>query len=167
MKRQLLQVLLLTGSAWVLVTNPAQGEKVQRSSLSNSTIKNNNQQLLLLSSAQPVEPTRDRRHSQVEETINSADRLVQSPTPSSPSANQVIEVTSVKANATDNGMEVILETPRGEQLQVSNRNQGNSLIADIPNAQLRLPNGDGFTFRSEKPIAGITEITLTGLTQES
>lgn len=86
---------------------------------------------------------------------------MQSPTPSSPSANQVIEITSVKANATDNGVEVILETPRGEQLQVSNRNQGNSLIADIPNAQLRLPNGDGFTFRSEKPIAGITEITLT------
>jgi iron complex outermembrane receptor protein len=58
-------------------------------------------------------------------------------------------------------VEVILETPRGTQLQVSNRNQGNSLIADIPNAQLRLPNGNGFTFRSEKPIAGITEITVT------
>lgn len=50
MKRQLLQVLLLTGSVWVLVTNSAQGEKVQRTSLSSSTIRNN-QQLLLLSSA--------------------------------------------------------------------------------------------------------------------
>lgn len=161
MKRQLLQVLLLTGSVWVLVTNPAQGEKVQRSSLSNSTNRNNNQQSLLLSSTQTVEPTRDRRHSQVERMINNADRLVQSPTPSLPSANQVIPVTSVKANATDKGVEVILETPRGEQLQVSNQNQGNSFIADIPNAQLRLPNGDGFTFRSEKPITGITEITIT------
>ncbi|MEH2249028.1 AMIN domain-containing protein [Nostoc sp.] len=37
----------------------------------------------------------------------------------------------------------------------------NSFIADIPNAQLRLPSGEAFTFRSEKPLAGITEITVT------
>jgi iron complex outermembrane receptor protein len=72
-----------------------------------------------------------------------------------------ISVTGVKANPTDKGVEVILQTSFGQQLQVVNRSTGNSFIADIPNAQLRLPSGDAFTFRSNKPLAGITEITVT------
>ena len=51
----------------------------------------------------------------------------------------------------------------GEQLQITNRSAENNFIADIPNAQLRLPSGDAFTFRSEKPVAGITEITVTNI----
>ncbi|MCL6753450.1 TonB-dependent siderophore receptor [Nostoc sp. CCCryo 231-06] len=82
--------------------------------------------------------------------------LVQSPTPTS----EIIPVTGVKANPTEKGVEIILETPLGEQLQVTNRNTENNFIADIPNAQLRLPNGNAFNFRSEKPTAGITEITV-------
>lgn len=74
---------------------------------------------------------------------------------------EVVQVTQVKANPTDKGVEVILQTTKGEQLQLVNRNIGNSFIADIPNAQLRLPSGEAFTFRSDKPIAGITEITVT------
>ena len=46
-------------------------------------------------------------------------------------------------------------------MQVVNHSAGNSYIADILNAQLRLPNGNAFVFRSEKPITGITEITVT------
>ncbi|MBD2488342.1 TonB-dependent siderophore receptor [Aulosira sp. FACHB-615] len=78
-------------------------------------------------------------------------------------AQSTVVITGVKANPTDKGVEVILETNQGEQLQVTNRGEGNNLIVDIPNAQLRLPNGDAFTFRSEKPIAGITEITVTNV----
>ncbi|MEH1844261.1 MAG: AMIN domain-containing protein [Nostoc sp.] len=80
-----------------------------------------------------------------------------------PAQNQqgkVVQVTSVKANPTNKGVEVILQTDKGQQLQVVNRSNGNNFIADIPNAQLRLPSGDAFTFRSEKPIAGVSEITL-------
>ena len=73
----------------------------------------------------------------------------------------VIQVTSVKANPTAKGVEILLETSQGEKLQIINRSAGNSYIADIPNAQLRLPSGEAFTFRSEKPITGITEITVT------
>ena len=80
---------------------------------------------------------------------------------SSTPASGVVQVTAVKANPTAKGVEVILQTTKGEQLQITNRSAGNSFIADIPNAQLRLPNGDGFTFRSEKPLAGIIEITVT------
>ncbi|WP_439566520.1 AMIN domain-containing protein, partial [Gloeocapsopsis crepidinum] len=72
----------------------------------------------------------------------------------------VVPVTGVQANPTAKGVEVILQTPQGEQLQVTNRNIDNNFIADIPNAQLRLPSGEAFTFRSEKPVTGITEITV-------
>jgi iron complex outermembrane recepter protein len=35
--------------------------------------------------------------------------------------------------------------------------------ADIPNAQLQLPSGEAFTFRSENPVTDINEITVTNL----
>ncbi|MBX9257858.1 TonB-dependent receptor [Desmonostoc muscorum CCALA 125] len=107
--------------------------------------------------------------SEIELPGTSAQMLVQSPTPTNPpnpeqtSGDQVIPITGVKANPTQTGVEVILETPLGEQLQVTNRSTDKNFIADIPNAQLRLPNGDAFIFRSEKPVAGITEITATNV----
>ncbi|MEH2120862.1 TonB-dependent siderophore receptor [Nostoc sp.] len=75
--------------------------------------------------------------------------------------SEVIQVTSVKANPTSLGVEVILQTSKGQQLQVVNRSSGNNFIADIPNAQLRLPNGEAFTYRSTSPIAEVSEITVT------
>ncbi|UKO96904.1 TonB-dependent siderophore receptor [Nostoc sp. UHCC 0870] len=83
--------------------------------------------------------------------------LVQAPT------NEVVQVTGVKANPTEKGVEVILQTTVGDKLQLVNSSQGNAYIADIPNAQLRLPNGDAFTFSSPKPREGINEITVTNL----
>ncbi|MHC5771704.1 MAG: TonB-dependent siderophore receptor [Nostoc sp.] len=75
----------------------------------------------------------------------------------------VVIITGVKANPTEKGVEVILQTAQEEQLQITNRSADNNFIADIPNAQLRLPNGDAFTFRSENPIEGIAQITVTNL----
>ncbi|MEH2083948.1 MAG: TonB-dependent siderophore receptor [Nostoc sp.] len=74
---------------------------------------------------------------------------------------EVVQVTSVKANPTNKGVEVILQTSKGQQLQPVNHSTGSNFITDIPNAQLRLPSGEAFTFRSEKPIAGVSEITVT------
>ncbi|MCC5603297.1 TonB-dependent siderophore receptor [Nostoc favosum] len=88
------------------------------------------------------------------------DLLSQSPTPDTQS---IVVITGVKANPTDKGVEVILETTQGDKLQVANRSTGNSFIANITGGQLRLPNGDAFTFKSEKPLAGITEITVTNV----
>ncbi|MEH1836449.1 MAG: TonB-dependent receptor [Nostoc sp.] len=91
-----------------------------------------------------------------EPTINKAQPLLaQSPT------SAITEITGVKANPTQKGVEVILQTTQGEQLQLINRSTDNNFITDIPNAQLRLPGGQGYTFRSEKPLAGITEIIVT------
>jgi iron complex outermembrane recepter protein len=111
-----------------------------------------------------------RQLSEIELPATSAQMLVQSPTPSNPpnpeqrsADQQVIPITGVKANPTDKGLEVILETTLGDKLQVKNRSAGNNFIADIPNAQLRLPSGEAFTFRSEKPLTGIIEITATNI----
>ncbi|MDZ8105558.1 MAG: TonB-dependent siderophore receptor [Nostoc sp. DedQUE12a] len=101
--------------------------------------------------------------SEIELPATSARMLVQTPTNSPTTEAEVVAITGVKANPTDKGVEVILETTQGTQLQVVNRSTGNNFITDIPNAQLRLPNGDAFTFRSEKPLAGITEITAINL----
>ncbi|MDZ7954625.1 TonB-dependent siderophore receptor [Nostoc sp. DedQUE09] len=93
------------------------------------------------------------------EISQSAELLVQSPA----SSSEVVQVTGVKANPTDKGVEVVLETTQGEQLKITNRSAENNFIADILNTQLRLASGDAFTFRSQNPVAGITEITVTNL----
>jgi iron complex outermembrane receptor protein len=93
-----------------------------------------------------------------ERLVNQAQLLSQ--VPNSPT---LVEVTGVEATPTEQGVEVILQTTQGQQLQITNRSADNNFIADIPNAQLRLPSGDGFIFRSENPTEGITEITVTNL----
>ncbi|MDZ8110289.1 MAG: TonB-dependent siderophore receptor [Nostoc sp. DedQUE12a] len=146
------QSLLLTGAVVVCVSAPAQSgeltEDVQGES-STQTIRKS---------------TLDEKVAVTDPT--SAQMLVQSPTPTNPpnpeqtTEEQIIPIAAVKATSGEKGVEIILETPLGEQLQVTNRSADNTFIADIPNAQLRLPNGNAFNFRSEKPAAGITEITV-------
>ncbi|MDF5709346.1 MAG: TonB-dependent siderophore receptor [Nostoc sp. S4] len=71
----------------------------------------------------------------------------------------VTEISGVKVNSTSTGIEVILQTSQAEALQVVNKSDANNFIVEIPNAQLRLPLGD--SFQQEKPLAGITQITVT------
>ncbi|MEH2406195.1 TonB-dependent receptor plug domain-containing protein [Nostoc sp.] len=105
-----------------------------------------------------------RQLSEVEPPITNARLLlVQSPTPQITPTSEIVPITSVKANPTDKGVEIILQTPVGTQLQVTNRSTGNNFIADVSGGQLRLASGEAFTFRSEKPLAGITEITVTNI----
>ncbi|MEH1836732.1 MAG: TonB-dependent siderophore receptor [Nostoc sp.] len=70
-----------------------------------------------------------------------------------------IQITGVKINTTDKGLEVILQTSQSEQLQVVNQSSGNSFIVDIPNAQLSLTTGN--TFSQNNPANGIASVTLT------
>jgi iron complex outermembrane recepter protein len=122
-------------------------------------------QALELGKKQNTVVTRIKRVSETEFPATSVkDLLSQSPTnPPVSQKGEVILITGVKANPTDKGVEVILETTLGEQLQVTNRSTGNNFIAEISGGQLRLPSGEGFTFRSEKPIAGITEIIVANV----
>ncbi|MBP5974014.1 TonB-dependent siderophore receptor [Brasilonema sp. CT11] len=102
------------------------------------------------------------RVSEIEPPLSSARMLVQSPTPQTIPASKIVQVSFVKANPTNKGLELVLQTSRAATLQLQNRTQVNSntFIVDIPNAQLRLPPNRVFSFRSQKPIAGITEITV-------
>ncbi|MEH2408395.1 TonB-dependent receptor plug domain-containing protein [Nostoc sp.] len=130
---QFLQSLLLTGSVVVLVITPVKSEEV----------RGINQRL---------------RISEVNLPPKSIQRLVQSPTPNAQPAN-VVEITAIKVNPTDKAVEVILETPKGTQLQVLPKSEGNSYIVDIPNAQLLLPSEN--TFCQDNPVVGITAVTVT------
>jgi iron complex outermembrane recepter protein len=96
--------------------------------------------------------------SDIEIPVTNARSLAQTPNQGS-----VIVIAGVKANPSDKGVEIILETSQGDKLQVANRSTGNNFIADISGGQLQLPNGDGFTYRSEKPLAGIVEITVVNV----
>jgi iron complex outermembrane recepter protein len=99
---------------------------------------------------------------EIKHFAKSASVLSQAPNPPS-QGGKLVPIESVKENLTDKGAEIILQTVLGNQLQVTNRSTGNNFIADIIGAQLRLQNGDAFTFSSSKPLAGITEITVTNI----
>ncbi|MDF5714318.1 MAG: TonB-dependent siderophore receptor [Rhizonema sp. NSF051] len=76
----------------------------------------------------------------------------------SPATTDVLSVTDVKVNTTDKGIELILVTANSEKLQVLPRIQGNTYIADVPNAKLQLASGE--SFRRLNLVPGITEITV-------
>ncbi|WP_193198026.1 TonB-dependent siderophore receptor [Nostoc sp. MG11] len=84
----------------------------------------------------------------------------QKPTALSQNPSQtLIQVTGVRLETTDKGIEVILETTQGDKLQPVNKSDDNNYIVDIPNAQLRLSSGD--TFRQENPVKDITSVTVS------
>lgn len=74
---------------------------------------------------------------------------------------EVVRVTSVEVNPTDNGVEVILQTTQGKALQPVTFALGRSYIANIPNAVLVLPQGQ---FRGDNPASGITRVLVTQTT---
>ena len=86
-------------------------------------------------------------------SINAVDLLVQQP-----NNNAIVQISEVKINPTDTGVEIILVTTEGENLQITTNSEGNSYIVEIPNAQLNSP--DGQPFRAQKPIEGINEIVV-------
>jgi iron complex outermembrane receptor protein len=135
--QQILSSICVTGIVYVLIMQSASAEVVKPQSSVSQNIT---------------------RRELREHPVNKAELLSQ--VPNSPT---LVEVTGVQATPTDKGVEVILQTTQGQQLKITNRSADNNFIADIPNAQLRLPSGDGFIFRSENPTEGITEITVTNL----
>ncbi|AFZ29086.1 TonB-dependent siderophore receptor [Gloeocapsa sp. PCC 7428] len=153
-----LQLALMVMALSVLMASTAQAEGVKSSvpTLQGGIEEGNPQRS---DRNQSVTTTKIQRLNEIELPATSVkDLFSQSSTPNTSSP---IQITAVRAVPTPQGVEVVLETPFGEQLQVTNRSSDNNYIADIPNAQLRLPSGDAFTFRSEKPVDGVTEITVT------
>jgi iron complex outermembrane receptor protein len=72
-----------------------------------------------------------------------------------------VQVTKVKLEPTETGLDITLETAEGKPLQIDAtkfRREGNSLIADIPNATLALPQGQ--TFVADNPTADIATVQV-------
>ncbi|MEH2289002.1 TonB-dependent siderophore receptor [Nostoc sp.] len=154
--------LSLSGCLSALVMMPGSAQVKSESNV-NSAALSNLTPLLKAGKGNRNYP-RIRQLSEVEPPITNAQLLlVQSPTPQITPISEIIQITGVKANSTDKGVEIILQTPLGTQLQIRNRSTGNNFIADVSGGQLRLASGEAFTFRSEKPLAGITEITVTNI----
>ncbi|MBW4549527.1 MAG: TonB-dependent siderophore receptor [Aphanocapsa sp. GSE-SYN-MK-11-07L] len=71
------------------------------------------------------------------------------------------QITGVKLNPRPTELEIVLETADGRALEVDASkftSEGNTLIAEIPNAVLTLP--DGQAFQAENPSSDITKITV-------
>lgn len=73
----------------------------------------------------------------------------------------VIQVTEVRLNPTDAGIEVILTTPNGQLRIPATSVLGNALIVDIPNAVLSLPDKDEFL--ATEPAVGIALVSVNNL----
>ena len=78
---------------------------------------------------------------------------------------QLTQITDVKLNPIEGGISVILKTAAGDRPQVFTTKKDKSLIADVINAQLRLPKGDNF--RQENPAPGIKTIEVKQLDTNS
>ncbi len=108
--------------------------------------------------AQLAQPIADiPRLNQIKPPFTTAEELlVQQPAPTPAQA----QVTGVQLKPIDKGLEVILETA-GTFDEVLTSSSDNSLITDIPNAQLRLPKGEAF--RQDNPTQDIASVEVTNL----
>ena len=73
----------------------------------------------------------------------------------------LVQITGVRLEATEAGLQVILETINSELATPSTMVSGNALTLEIPNAVLALPEGD--TFQQFEPAEGIALVEITGL----
>jgi type IV pilus assembly protein PilQ len=78
---------------------------------------------------------------------------------------QISQITNVQLNAVDGGINVALKTSSGSRPQVFTTKRGKALVADIINAQLRLPQGN--SFRQDSPAPGIASVEVSQLDANS
>ncbi|MGK7889932.1 MAG: AMIN domain-containing protein [Leptolyngbyaceae cyanobacterium] len=78
---------------------------------------------------------------------------------------QTVEITAVEVYATNGGIDVVLQTSDGDRPQIFTVSRGNSLVADVINTQLLLPEGNGFL--QNNPVPGITAVSVTQLDSNS
>ncbi len=78
---------------------------------------------------------------------------------------QVTQITDVQLKTVNGGVNVVLKTSTGSRPQIFTTQRGKTLVADIINTQLRLPQGN--SFRKENPIPGIASIQVTQLDTNS
>ncbi|HEY9655172.1 MAG TPA: AMIN domain-containing protein, partial [Crinalium sp.] len=80
------------------------------------------------------------------------------------SQNAPVPITGVEVNPVDDGLDIVLDTEDGKPLVIDAtdfRSESKSLIADIPNAVLALPNAQEFI--AENPSEDIATVRVTQL----
>jgi type IV pilus assembly protein PilQ len=82
-----------------------------------------------------------------------------------PAAAQMAQISGVKLNQANGGVNVVLQTSSSSRPQVFTTQRGNALVADIINAQLRLPQGNNF--RQDNPAPGIASVEVIQLDANS
>ena len=104
MKQQQWQILLVTGSAWLGVAMKAAAQPVTSLEVESESVS----RILRDSPSTRNLP----RLGKLERPVTSAQMLVQSPAiaPATVPKPEIVQVTGVKANPTDKGVEVILQT---------------------------------------------------------
>ncbi|MCL6750932.1 AMIN domain-containing protein [Nostoc sp. CCCryo 231-06] len=78
---------------------------------------------------------------------------------------QISQITDVQLNPVNGGISVALKTSSGSRPQVFTTKRGKTLVADIINAQLRLPQGK--SFRQDSPAPGIASVEVNQLDANS
>ncbi|MEH1899290.1 MAG: AMIN domain-containing protein [Nostoc sp.] len=78
---------------------------------------------------------------------------------------QISQVTNVQLNPVNGGINVALKTSSGSRPQVFTTKRGKTLVADIINTQLRLPQGN--SFRQDSPAPGIASVEVNQLDANS
>jgi type IV pilus assembly protein PilQ len=78
---------------------------------------------------------------------------------------QISQVTDVKLNPVNGGINVALKTSSGSRAQVFTTKRGKALVADVINTQLRLPQGN--SFRQDNPAPGIASVEVSQLDANS
>jgi len=73
-------------------------------------------------------------------------------------AQSTTEVTGVQLQETEEGLTLFLETSTGREPQTFRTSYGETLVIDLTNSQLRLPEGE--RFQENNPVAGIASIEV-------
>lgn len=77
----------------------------------------------------------------------------------------LVRITGVELEQTDDGLEIVFQTPTKQKLVPLIRPEGNNLVIDILDATLALPTGN--EFRETNPLPGITEISAVQVDDSS
>ena len=75
------------------------------------------------------------------------------------------QVTAVKVQSTDNGIELVLTTNKGDRPQVFSSSRQEQWVADVINTQLKLPTNT--PFQQENPAPGIAKVEVVALDTNS
>ena len=78
---------------------------------------------------------------------------------------KITQITDVKLSPIEGGISVVLKTAAGDRPQVFTTKKDKSLVADVINAQLRLPKGNNFL--QKNPAPGIATIEVKQLDANS